>query len=317
MASKRQSEEEPGKPAPKVKDVAPEVVSVSRRTDVPAFYLKRYMAALEAGKIAVPNPRNPMQIANVQLTPETLKAIVWWSKSYANYIRDFPDNGGTLADYTQIFNFTINSPNARLEPGLKSSWDERKEQLCWLVDRFGPGSVVVRFDPVVHYRDLRSSDPALERNNLDKFDELCALVGNLDIGSITVALCRYYPKVAARMRRAGLEPVLLTVAQKRDVSADMARRAAQFGVTLRACDTSEMAGDYGENAAITPACCVSSDQIEELVGDGFELSKETRKKDSGQREGCNCCSAKDIGMYSLKCPHGCVMCYGNPVEIPQ
>lgn len=43
------------------------LLSVSRRTDVPAFYSDWFFKQLEQGFVLVPNPINPSKVAKIQL----------------------------------------------------------------------------------------------------------------------------------------------------------------------------------------------------------------------------------------------------------
>ena len=59
------------------------IVSASRRTDIPAFYMEWMLARLRAGFALVRNPMNPAQVRRVGLTPEEADCIVFWSKNPA------------------------------------------------------------------------------------------------------------------------------------------------------------------------------------------------------------------------------------------
>jgi hypothetical protein len=147
-----------------------EIISCSRRTDVPAFNMPWVLAQIVAGQVAVANPRNPSQVTRVSLAKEDVRCWAWWSKDYAEWIRAYEDEATShlLRQYdAHIFNFTINDKgngHSVLEPGLRTSLEQRLEQLTWLVAHFGAASIVLRFDPIVHYRmykciEVHSSEP--------------------------------------------------------------------------------------------------------------------------------------------------------------
>ena len=46
------------------------IISVSRRTDIPAFYSEWFFNRIKEGFVYVQNPINPKQISKIQLTPE-------------------------------------------------------------------------------------------------------------------------------------------------------------------------------------------------------------------------------------------------------
>ena len=51
------------------------ILSVSRRTDIPAFYAEWFMNRLKAGFVYVRNPFNIYQVSEVPLTPDNVDAI--------------------------------------------------------------------------------------------------------------------------------------------------------------------------------------------------------------------------------------------------
>ncbi len=56
------------------------IVSASRRTDIPAFYMPWLLRRLEAGWCRVVNPFNRRQQRLVSLVPEQVSAIVFWTR---------------------------------------------------------------------------------------------------------------------------------------------------------------------------------------------------------------------------------------------
>src|SRR5687768_17281765 len=68
----------------KVPAVRRRVISASKRTDIPAFYLSWFLGRVEAGWVDVPNPMfryasDPLKrLSHVSLRPEHVQAIVWW-----------------------------------------------------------------------------------------------------------------------------------------------------------------------------------------------------------------------------------------------
>ena len=51
------------------------ILSVSRRTDIPAFYSNWFFEQLNQGFVLVPNPINPNKIARIKLEPLKIKNI--------------------------------------------------------------------------------------------------------------------------------------------------------------------------------------------------------------------------------------------------
>jgi hypothetical protein len=61
--------------------VAMNIISASRRTDIPKFHASWFMERIRAGSAAYRNPFSG-QVHEVSLRPEDVRAIVFWSKDY-------------------------------------------------------------------------------------------------------------------------------------------------------------------------------------------------------------------------------------------
>ena len=93
------------------------VISASRRTDIPAFYMNDFMKDIRRGFFRVTNPFNQKE-SLVMAAPDRVHTIVFWSKDYTNLIRGkFIEKLRELG-YNLFFNYTINSHDPSLEPGL-------------------------------------------------------------------------------------------------------------------------------------------------------------------------------------------------------
>jgi len=57
------------------------IISVSRRTDIPAFYAKWFMNRIYDGYCNVPNPFNQKQISCISLQPKDVDIIVFWTRN--------------------------------------------------------------------------------------------------------------------------------------------------------------------------------------------------------------------------------------------
>lgn len=182
------------------KYVRSEVITCSRRTDVPAHYLDKYIAAFKAGFIDVPNPRNLRQVSRIDLRPGIVKVIVWWSKDFSKLIELYHREPEWFAKYSHMFHFTLNGMST-LEPGVRVSVDERLEQLQFLCETFGPESVTLRFDPITHWRDSKGN----LCDNLFEFNYIVATAAKFcGIRSVSFSFCLPYSHAKRNMRRSGL-----------------------------------------------------------------------------------------------------------------
>lgn len=93
------------------------ILSVSRRTDIPAFYGEWFLNRLKEGFVCVRNPMNSRQISRVELTPGRIEAIVFWTKnpaeSFLEKLNIIEEKG-----YRFYFQFTLTPYGAEIEPGL-------------------------------------------------------------------------------------------------------------------------------------------------------------------------------------------------------
>ena len=91
------------------------ILSVSRRTDIPAFYMPWFMNRLREGYVMVRNPMNYHQVSRVSLSPEVIDCIVFWTK---NTMPLMPHLGEIALQYPFYIQYTLNPYGRDLEPGL-------------------------------------------------------------------------------------------------------------------------------------------------------------------------------------------------------
>ena len=288
-----------------IEDIIPvrtsQIISVSRRTDVPAFYMKQLIKHLETGYIDVPNPRFPNNVSRVSLSPEDVKGLVWWSKDYSKWIKKYEENKELFDKYKHVFNFTINGYD-KLEKGVASSLDERLEQLKYLSEHFGIESIKYRFDPIVFYKKENSDK---EYNNLKNFEYIMQHLHEFGIKACQFAFCLHYKNVVDRMKKRGKTLVKLSLERKQEILDRLIEICDKNDVELYSCCSSELLG-YKDK--IKQSSCVDKEQIELLIDGKLKI----RRKDYGQRKECGCVQSRDIGTYDMKCGHSCDYCYANP-----
>ena len=144
------------------------VISASRRTDIPAFYMPWFMERLQEGCFEVINPYNN-HLKIVSAGPSQVHSIVFWSKNFGPFIDG--DYGVRLEEmgYHLFFNFTINSTVPILEPTVPSL-GKRIEQLAALSKQFGSRAITWRFDPLSFF----STGDGFVEDNLADFSEIAA-----------------------------------------------------------------------------------------------------------------------------------------------
>ena len=108
-----------------------------------------------------------------------------------------------------------------------------------------------------------------------------------------------YQKTEQNMKALGLLP--MTTECMEDIAARFSRAARDSGIDLQTCAEAIDFGRYG----IQHRSCNDKYRIERI----FDASVDD-KKDSAQRQDCNCLPSVDIGQYNT-CPHLCRYCYAN------
>lgn len=280
-----------------------EVISWSRRTDIPAFFMEEAVKSLVDGYVDVKGPYGTT--SRLSLKPQHVKCIAWWSKDYGKWLLARKANKKLFAKYKHVFNFTINGCD-ELEPGVESSLDDRLKQLKRLSKRYTSDAIQYRFDPIVVWKDMNDNNTI--KNNLGNFEKIISFVSACGVKEIHFAFCFGYPKVVSRMTKRGKILVNLTDDDKHKILDDLLEITNKYNMELHACCTSGVVGYKGK---IKPSHCIDGDKIEKLLG----IPLQKKKKDSGQRKECGCVLSKDAGSYEKECSHSCDYCYANPKKI--
>lgn len=285
------------------------VVSVSRRTDVPAFYGEWFMRRVRAGEAGYLNPFGGRPCA-VSLRPEHVLCFVFWSKNFEPFepCLDALDRAG----YKFYLHFTITGQHHAIEGGVPD-WRQTTAAAHRLAARFSPERVLWRFDPIV-FSSLTPPERVMET-----FTTLThALEGATHRCYFSFVQC--YGKVVKNFKQAHekngimfrvdddvMDPSAafiadVTQSEKLQFARSLAAEAADFGITMHSCCGAEPEST-GE-PEIHRAHCVDPELIARITGEAASLAARPT------RERCGCYASFDIGAYDT-CPHGCIYCYAN------
>lgn len=281
------------------------ILSASRRTDIPAFYMKWFMERLEKGVFETINPFN-RQRSQILASPETIHSIVFWSKNFKPIISE--GYGIKLRDmgYGLFFNFTVNSENPLLEPNIPRL-EERLDQMRVLSDLFGPETIYWRFDPICFYR--KKNGRLL--NNYHDFETIAKTVAQCGINRCVTSFMDDYKKIKQRLPvKNGLRFIFPDTHEKANILLDMERFLSDLGISLVTCCEKNVMDHLPETSSISSGACIPGNRLKALYGGNISM-----KKDTGQRTkaGCRCRESKDIGSYAHHpCFHNCLFCYANP-----
>jgi len=303
--------------------VAPEVISASRATDIPAFYGDWLMRRLDAGYVRWLNRFNGR---SQYVSFERMRAIVFWSKDPQPFLQhlDTFDRLGVAYYFQCTLNDYESDYSGAIEPNVPPL-DLRIRTFEELSRRIGRHRVIWRFDPFLLTREI---------------DVECLLMKVKRIGNsihpfaerfvFSFADIDGYPRVRDNLLTAGIRWTDFTADKMRELAEGIADLNRQWGLRLATCAEKMDLMDLG----IEHNRCIDDELLLRISNDDPELlrlfgvrdnikservtkgeSKElaynrARLKDKGQRPQCGCVVSKDIGQYDT-CAHLCAYCYAN------
>jgi hypothetical protein len=275
------------------------VLSASRRTDIPAFYLDWFLSCLERGRFDVENPFS-RKTRTLGFVPSDIHSIVFWSKNYAPLI----ESKIPLEDFNLFFHFTINSPVSLLEPGVPPLAD-RLTQASKLADWRGPDKLMWRFDPVVVWEKN-----GIRENNLSSFLNIAGEMTRIGVRRLTISVMDRYRKIDMRTRGlAGFEFIYAAAAESAELIRPYVEAALEMGSEVSLCCEKELLAILSP-LPVKQGKCINGELLNDLFGPGADLTA-----DRGQRRknGCGCTLSFDVGSYaSQPCRNNCLYCYANP-----
>lgn len=276
--------------------VAPEIISASRRTDIPAFYADWLMARLERGYCDWKNPFS-QQLQHISF--EKVKFIVFWSKNprpLIPHLKKLNDMGIQF-----YFQHTLNNYDKEGVESFLPSFQERCATFRRIAEWWGQGRQVWRWDPIFLIDGVLTIDDIVHRIRetwswLDTFPRKLV---------ISFADINGYRKVQYNLYGSGIRE--LTDLEQMEFAEKLANAFANNWIEITTCSEKADLSEYG----IKHGACIDPEMIASFSYDD-EFAERVRKmgKDKGQRDCCLCTAAKDIGCYNT-CAHGCRYCYAN------
>lgn len=276
----------------------PHVISVSRRTDVPAFHSRWFYRRLDAGFAEYRNPFNG-KVCQVSLEPEDVRAFVFWTRNAAPMMRDF-----ARLEERQIpfyFLYTINGYPKTLE-SANPPLGQAVKAFCRLSKRIGPERVRWRYDPIILTRETGTE---FHKRNFE-------WIANRLEGATAECIFSFmdlYGKVRRNMMTMpeGYQPEETNLTRRQTLAFSLEKIAERRGIRLLACcedDIAEEVVSAEPVGRIGKARCIDSDLIVRLSGSFRKIRHRPTRPE------CGCVASRDIGGYDT-CPHGCIYCYAN------
>jgi hypothetical protein len=263
------------------------IISVSKRTDIPAFYGQWFLNRLDAGYCMVRNPKGKPY--RVSLKREDVDGFVFWTKN----IGPFVDALAIVHQrgYPFYVLYTINNYPKSIEPNVPS-FEESVQWMHTLRDRYGPYAVVWRYDPIIV---TRKPPNMWHLQNFRKLAEAMAGATNVVVISFVDIAC--YGHVQRHM--AGINWLELATEEKITMASQLASVAKEYGMQLTMCCERGV-----QPEGTRPSHCVDAGRMAQVAGQPV-----TAKPGKG-RPGCGCFLNRDIGDYDT-CVHGCKYCYAT------
>ena len=264
------------------------ILSVSRRTDVPNYYSDWFINRLKEGFLYVRNPMNTHQISRINLSPEVIDCIVFWTKNPANMLGKLE----YLQDYAYYFQFTLTGYGRDIEPNLP---DKRKELIPAfqkLSEKIGKEKVIWRYDPIL------LSDKYTADYHLRAFEEIAGNLAGYTEKAV-ISFVDLYEKTWRNTRGLGIR--LATEKEMMGLAAEMARIASKYNLEIESCAEQ---WDF-QKVGIQRGSCIDKKLIERIIG-----CRLTGQKDKNQRKECGCFESVEVGAYNT-CLNGCRYCYAN------
>jgi hypothetical protein len=267
-----------------------QIISASRRTDIPNHYAPWFLQRVKEGYVYVRNARDFHQIQQVDLSPEAVACVVFWTKNpepLTPYLH-------LLSSYHYYFQYTINAYGQDIEPKTPPM-GESVDRFRRLADLLGPDRVIWRYDPIF----INKSYPL--GYHVETFSYLARKLSGYT-KRCTISFLDMYKNTAIHAKSLSLST--MSDSDIRKLVANMVSQALLYGISISTCAESIDLEDLG----VEHGSCIDPRLIERITG--YDM---TTLPQSHQRPHCRCAPSVDIGMYNT-CLNMCAYCYANYAE---
>lgn len=264
------------------------ILSVSRRTDIPSYYSEWFFNRIKEGFVYVRNPMNPRQVSKIDLSPEVVDCLVFWTKNPQPML----DKLQELSGYHYYFQFTLTGYGKDVETNLPHKKEVMIPVFQELSNRIGSKKVIWRYDPIMFTKVYTPE------YHLKAFAQIArALKGYTE--KCVISFVDSYTKIKKSMDELGVYE--LSREELAAFAGELARIAGENGMRITSCaETMDL-----EECGIEHNACIDKELIEEIIGAELKTGK-----DKNQRKECGCIESIDVGTYNT-CRNGCKYCYAN------
>ena len=278
------------------------ILSVSRRTDIPNYYADWFYNRIKEGFLYVRNPMNYHQVSRIELSPDLVDCIVFWTKNPEPMMARLHE----LDDYAYYFQFTLTGYGRDIEPNVPHKKDKMIPVFRKLSEAIGSSRVVWRYDPILF------NETYTEEYHLRAFEQIAdALAG--DTKRCVISFVDTYAKNRTVMRELKVkepfgedgqedcEQIQLQLQNLKVFAARLSEIAHRSGMEIATCAEKINLSDCG----IAHSSCIDKTLVEEIAGYTIDVGK-----DKNQRAECGCVESIEVGTYHT-CLNGCKYCYAN------
>jgi len=281
-----------------------EIISASRRTDIPRYYAKFFAERRKAGYVEFRNVFGGKGSAS--LRDEDVLGYLFWTR----FAGPFRDNLSNLreAGIPHAFQYTITGYGRELEPHTPGTVEAIQDFLSVSAGLPDPTCIQWRYDPVI------LSETYDRAWHIDNFARLAGELANAT-RVVNVSLIEPYQKAIRRVADATVRyrqidprrhksaaqrhPDLLQAGETAHrLIEELGGIASDHGMELRSCSNPELA---------LPASQCCGIELFAPYGEEF-MQKLASLRPRPSRESCRCLGTVDIGMDNT-CLAGCKYCY--------
>jgi len=267
------------------------ILSVSRRTDIPNYYSDWFLNRIREGFLYVRNPMNPHQISEIDLSPDVVDCMVFWTKNPAPILGRLRE----LEDYPFYFQFTLTGYGRDIEPRLPDKRSQLVRTFQELSRQIGSDRIIWRYDPIF------LSERYTAEYHKKAFGELAASLKGYT-RRVVISFLDFYAKTRRNME--GLFIQNPSNEELERFAGELAQLAGENGLMIETCaeclDLKKLGIQHGS--------CIDKKLIERLTGCKLKAAK-----DRNQRSECGCVESVEVGTYDT-CLNGCRYCYANDSE---
>lgn len=269
------------------------IISVSRRTDLPAFYSDWFRRRLEDGYVNIENPFNHIK-ETISLLPNDVQGFVFWSRYPKPLLKHF-DYIDQKFGHNHYLHLTLNNYPKVLElnnPPIELVIRCVEE----LNQRYGSRYILWRYDPII----ISNLTPIYWI--LENFEYLCHRLENKVEICIT-SFVDIYKKVRRNFEKLKInmdfELESPSFSTQVEIIEQMKEISVKYGIKLRLC----CEGLLADLVTLPKSSCVNP-----YYFIGLFSRQNLKLKVTPTRKDCVCFESKDIGFYD-SCLSGCQYCY--------